>query len=120
MTVKPAVLRELAAQDVEQIIDHYVAEAENAAAKRFIGALEEAFALLEQYPRMGSPRYAYELDLPGLRAFNLRAWPFIIFYVERDDHLDIWRVLHAHRDIPGWMQDPDGLEKPPLPNRTKS
>ena len=26
---------------------------------------------------------------------------------ERDDHIDIWRILHARRDIPAWMNEPD-------------
>jgi plasmid stabilization system protein ParE len=30
-----------------------------------------------------------------------------LFYVERSDHIDVWRVLHGMLDIPSWMQDPD-------------
>jgi toxin ParE1/3/4 len=30
-----------------------------------------------------------------------------VFYVERHDHIDVWRVLHGQRDIPAWMQEPD-------------
>ena len=107
MTVRPAVLRELAEQDIQQIIDNYAAEAGSAVAARFVDALEDAFARIEQYSGVGSLRYAYELDLPGLRALSLRTWPFMIFYVERDDCLDVWRGLHAHRDIPNWMQNPE-------------
>jgi toxin ParE1/3/4 len=33
--------------------------------------------------------------------------PVEAFYVERSDHVDVWRVLHGMRDIPSWMQDPD-------------
>jgi toxin ParE1/3/4 len=29
-----------------------------------------------------------------------------MFYIERDDHIDIWRVLHGHRDIPSRMREP--------------
>jgi toxin ParE1/3/4 len=32
-----------------------------------------------------------------------------VFYVERPDHIDVWRVLHGQRDIPAWMQEPDGV-----------
>jgi toxin ParE1/3/4 len=32
-----------------------------------------------------------------------------VFYVERPDHIDVWRVLHDTRDIPAWMQEPDGV-----------
>jgi toxin ParE1/3/4 len=27
-------------------------------------------------------------------------YPHLIFYIERDDHVDVWRVLHGQRDIP--------------------
>jgi toxin ParE1/3/4 len=53
---------------------------------------------------MGSPRYAYELGLEGVRAWPLRRFPYLIFYIEKPDALDVWRVLHGQRDIPSWMQ----------------
>ena len=62
-----------------------------------------------QHPAVGSPRFAFELRLEGLRAWPLRRYPYLVFYVEREDHLDVWRVLHAQRDIPAWMQEPEGL-----------
>jgi toxin ParE1/3/4 len=31
----------------------------------------------------------------------------VIFYVEREDHIDVWRVLHGRRDIPALLEDPD-------------
>jgi toxin ParE1/3/4 len=30
-----------------------------------------------------------------------------VFYVEREDHIDVWRVLHAQRNIPARMQEPE-------------
>ena len=53
----------------------------------------------------GSPRYAHELDLPGLRSWPLKRYPYLIFYVEREDHIDVWRVLHGERDIPAWLHE---------------
>ena len=41
--------------------------------------------------------------MPGLRHWLLQSCPYLAFYVERADHLDVWRVLHAERDIPQWM-----------------
>jgi toxin ParE1/3/4 len=29
-----------------------------------------------------------------------------VLYIERASHIDVWRVLHAERDIPVWMKDP--------------
>jgi toxin ParE1/3/4 len=33
--------------------------------------------------------------------------PYLVFSLERQDHIDVWRVLHAQRDIPAWMQEPE-------------
>jgi toxin ParE1/3/4 len=44
-----------------------------------------------------------------LRFWALRRYSYLVFYVERSDHVDIWRVLHSQRDIPAWMQDPDEI-----------
>jgi toxin ParE1/3/4 len=30
-------------------------------------------------------------------------FPYLVFYLERADCIDVWRVLHAQRDIPSWM-----------------
>jgi plasmid stabilization system protein ParE len=35
-------------------------------------------------------------------------YPYLVFYIERPDHIDVWRVLHGQRDVPAWMQEPDG------------
>jgi toxin ParE1/3/4 len=43
------------------------------------------------------------LDLPGLRSWPLTRYPHLVFYIERSDHIDVWRVLHGQRDIPVWL-----------------
>jgi toxin ParE1/3/4 len=32
----------------------------------------------------------------------------MVFYVGRDDRIDVWRVLHGARDIPAWLREGDG------------
>ena len=40
-------------------------------------------------------------------AIGLRvSFPILIFYVERETEIDVWRVLHDARDIPAWMREP--------------
>ena len=56
-----------------------------------------------RHPGAGASRYAYELDIPGLQTWLLRRFPYLIFYIEQEDHIDVWRVLHGHRDIPALM-----------------
>ncbi len=58
---------------------------------------------ISRHPSAGSTRYAFELDLPGLRCWPLARYPYRVFYVERDDHIDVWRILHGARDIPAWL-----------------
>lgn len=107
MKVKPVVPREQANQDIEDAIAYYLEAASSAVALGFIDALERAYTQIARYPGTGSPRYGHELDLLGLRAWVLGSYPYLVFYVERPDHIDIWRVLHGQRDIPAWMQDPE-------------
>lgn len=106
MTGKPVVPREQAVRDVEAIIDDYLAADAASAALGFIDALERAYNHIGAHPAMGSPRYAVELDLPGLRSWPLARYPHIVFYCERDDYVDVWRVLHGKRDIARWMREP--------------
>ena len=108
MQAKPVVPREQAHRDVEEAVAHYVAEDAESAALGFIDALEQTYAYIGRHPATGSPRYAHELNLPGLRFWQLTRYPYLVFYVEHPDHVDVWRVLHAQRDIPAWMQDPEG------------
>jgi toxin ParE1/3/4 len=104
---KPVIPRVLARRDVDEVVGHYLSEGAEQAALGFIEALEQAYAHIGRHPATGSPRYEHELDLPGLRAWPVIHYPHLIFYIERDDHVDVWRVLHGQRDIPARMQKPD-------------
>ncbi|MBB6580570.1 type II toxin-antitoxin system RelE/ParE family toxin [Ralstonia solanacearum] len=103
MKAKPVIPRALAQQDVEEAVSYYLSEDAEQAALGFIDALELAYTHIGRRPATGSPRYAHELDLPGLRCWSLKRYPHIVFYIERDDHIDVWRVLHGMRDIPAWL-----------------
>lgn len=95
---KPVVRRALASQDVGDIVGHYVQENAQHAALAFIDALEDACYLVGRRPGIGTTRYAVELEMPVLRSWALPQFPCLIFYVEREDHIDVWRVLHGRSD----------------------
>lgn len=105
MKVKPVIPRELANRDVDEALDHYLSEGAAQAALGFIAALERTYANIGRHSAAGSPRYAHELNLPGLRYRSLGRYPYLVFYVELEQHVDVWRVLHEKRDIPAWMRD---------------
>jgi toxin ParE1/3/4 len=100
MTRKAVVRRSRAQKDIERAADHYFAEGGTALELRFIDALHAAVTRIATNPGVGSQRYAAALAIPGLRFWRLTRFPYLIFYVEREDQVDIWRVLHEQRDIP--------------------
>jgi toxin ParE1/3/4 len=104
LKTRPVVPRAAAGEDVDRAIDDYLRDASAATALGFIDALEKAYRHISRAPGSGSPRYAHELDIPGLRSWPLRGYPHIVFYVERVDHIDVWRVLHGERDIPEMLR----------------
>ncbi len=106
MRAKPIAAREQAQRDVEEAVDHYLGEAGAEVAVGFVDALEKAYLHISRHAATGSPRYAHELNLPGLRTWPLMRYPYLVFYLERSDQIDIWRVLHTKRDIPAWMHEP--------------
>lgn len=108
MIGKPILPREQANSDVDEALEYYLKEAGARAALEFIDALETAYAHISRHPASGSTRYSVELNLPGLRCWPLKRFPHIVFYVEAEDHIDVWRVLHGTRDIPAWMREPPG------------
>ena len=106
MIAKAVVPRRQASRDIEDAIDHCTQEGGEQVALGFIDALEEAYGAMAAHPKGGSPRYAHELGLPGLRSRLLKRYPYAVFYVERDEHIDVWRVLHGRRDIAASLGDP--------------
>ncbi|MEZ5666362.1 MAG: type II toxin-antitoxin system RelE/ParE family toxin [Alphaproteobacteria bacterium] len=107
MTGKPVILRARAAQDIDAAFAHYVETAGAQTALSLVDALEAALRHIGQHPAGASQRHGYELGLPGLRAGRARRFPYFVFFVERTDSIDVWRVLHGARDIPARLHEPD-------------
>ncbi|AZO16894.1 type II toxin-antitoxin system RelE/ParE family toxin [Mesorhizobium sp. M2A.F.Ca.ET.043.05.1.1] len=106
MAVKPIIPRSLALRDIEDAVDYYAREAGSHVALGYVDDLQNAYKLIVSYPASGSLRFGYEVGLPGLRSLQLKRYPYLIFYFEQTDHIDVWRVLHAKTDIPVWLQNP--------------
>lgn len=100
MRARSGRLRERAAADINQAVDYYLASADTAIALRFVDAVERALGQISRSPHVGSLRFSYELGIPELRVRPLARFPYLVFYVLGDEVVDIWRILHARRDIP--------------------
>ena len=102
--MKPVLRSPLARADIEDALDHYKQEAPHVA-NAFLDALEKAVKHIQRAPGTGSPRYAQELGLSGLRFWGLSKFPFSLFYIEQADHLWVVRLVHMSRDIPTSLRD---------------
>jgi toxin ParE1/3/4 len=107
LAAKPVQFRDLATFDLELANGYYVAEADVATAIRFIDAVEATAKRIGRNPRLGSLRFAYELSVPDLRVVAVGRFPYLLFYLERETSVDVWRLLHTSRDIPASLREPD-------------
>jgi toxin ParE1/3/4 len=53
--------------------------------------------------------YAAEIGVTGLRFWPLNKFPYLVSYVEREDHVDVLKLLHTQRDIPAWLTDDSAI-----------
>jgi len=101
--MKKLVRRARADADVMEALDYYLTNAPEYVSG-FIDALEQAYLHIQKRPTSGSPRYAHELNLPELRVWSCKKYPYLIFYTETQHQIEVWRVLHSSRDIPPTLQ----------------
>ena len=101
--MKPPIRSALADADIDSAVDFYLAGGPRAATA-FIDALERATRHVGANPASGSPRYALELNIPGLRFWPLGRFPYALFYIEHPEHVHVIRCVHMSRDIPPTLQ----------------
>ena len=103
--VLPGQFRTKATNDVDEAVSCYIAEGGSDVATRFVDGLERTIRQLELHPELGLLRFAFELDLPGVRSARVDGFQHLIFYLIRNDHLDVLRVLHSSRDVPATLRE---------------
>ena len=78
----------------------YIAGDSEAAAERYVEAVEKTFRDLERMPGMG---HRYETENPKLH--DIRVWAvsgyrnYLVFYRQVEDGVEILTVIHGARDI---------------------
>jgi toxin ParE1/3/4 len=105
MTSKPVVVSPQAQREIRQAAAYYRSEGGDVLALKWTAGIEHALKHVSRHAMSGSTRYAMLLKLAGLRFWPVRGFPHLIFYVERESQIDVWRVLYASRDIPIWMSE---------------
>jgi len=104
---KPVIPSRQAMRDIEEAIDWYLAEVGVDTASGFANGLAAALQAIGRQPGIGSPRYAHRLGVPDLRSWAVKGYPFLMFYMEHDDAVDVSRVLHGARDIRATLIEPE-------------
>ncbi len=86
-------ISQLAEQDLENIWV-YLAQNNQIAADKQIANILNRLPILAQFPDIGQVR---DDLVEKLRSFPVK--PYIVFYIQLDDGIEIVRILHHSRDI---------------------
>lgn len=105
MIERRVVLTTQARRDIRQATAWYRKEGGAPLAQRWVDAVEAALRHIGAHPLTGSTRYAVQLTLDALRFWSIDSFPYLVFYVEHEQQIEIGRVLHVKRDIPAWLGD---------------
>ena len=101
---KRVIPRTLALRDLQAAIAWYEGEGGAKVALAFVDAVERSFAAIGRRPSAGANRDAHELDLPGLRCWKVARYPYLVFFMELEGHVEVWRILHSQRDLPASLR----------------
>jgi toxin ParE1/3/4 len=102
---KPIVRRRRADDDIETAIAYYLNEAGAEVATDFANQLEESLRTISRQPAIGSPRYGHLVQITELRHWPVKGFPYLLFYIEKENRIELARVLHSSMDIPSWLHD---------------
>lgn len=97
--MKRAYLRPRAEADLLEASKHYAEQGSDALAERMFDAAIAALGRVERQPGIGSPRLGVLCDVPGLRSWRVADFPMQWLYFEREDRLDVVRLLGDRQDI---------------------
>jgi toxin ParE1/3/4 len=83
----------------------YLAQYNLETALNFFDAARQTFAQLARNPSIGSPYITKNPAFQGLRRWTVKSFRTqLIFYFDRDDCIEIIRVINAARDIEAIFQ----------------
>ncbi len=95
---KPHVLRPQAREDRRAEVLYYRQEASAAVATQLVKAMAKALKDLEHNPSIGSPTLGKLLGIDQLRTWRLQGFPLSFWYFEREDHIDVIRLVGQRQD----------------------
>ena len=102
--MKPVRMTPRADSDIDACFA-WIAKDNPAAATRFLDAIELTCDAVSRMPGIGSPRYEEIPLVHGVRMLPIKDFEnYLLFYLEREDCIDVISVLHGACDIPEALQ----------------
>jgi toxin ParE1/3/4 len=97
---KPLLRTERADQDLREATLYLLEEAGQDVALRFLSAVDETFALLEEQPGIGRGYVPENPELQDFRSWRVHRFErYLVFYRELEDTVRVERILHGSRNI---------------------
>ena len=93
-------LTEPAIQDIETIAEQIAQQSDFDRADQFLMELDQKFAKILKFPRLGRQR---DEILPTLRSFP--SGNYLILYMPIGQDIEILRVVSGYRDLPALFDD---------------
>lgn len=103
--MKPVVWSQAAKRDTNETAHWHASQGGLSLAERFLTQMEATLDHISAHPQTGSTRHGMLLKIDELRFWPVNGFPYSVFYIERPARVDVWRVLHAQRDIPAWAAE---------------
>ena len=103
--MKRAVLRPAAERDLIDATRWYIEQGGLALGAKAFDAARGALEPIKRMPGLGSPALGRACGLPGLRQWGVGGFPMSWYYFERDDRLDVVRLLGDRQDIATMLAD---------------
>jgi toxin ParE1/3/4 len=105
--VKRILIRPKAIVDLDEQFA-YIAENNFDAALIFFDAAQQTFAQLAELPNIGSIYNSRNSRLVGLRKWAVKGFnKHLIFYLDRNECIEIVRLIHSARDISEVLEQED-------------
>ena len=103
--MKRLVLRPRAEADLLANVRWYVDRGGLELGGRVFDAAQASLATVQAQPGFGSAAIGQRCGLPSLRAWRVKGFPLRWFYFDRDDRIDVVRLLADRQDVAAILDD---------------
>lgn len=99
MVAHRVTIRPLADEDIDRHFEYLNIESSLTTACAYLDALETTLNDIAQNPHIGSMKTMSKDLLSGVRMWPVKRFKrFLVFYINREESIDVIRIIHASQD----------------------